>query len=895
LDSLRLALEEHPQRDTVRFSLLIRASDHFYSNPVERKNYIEQALSLAIELDFKKGIAEAHIYLTYYFMDRLEYADGIDNGLKALRVYENLHDQAGLYEAYNVLAGIYNRWGDFNKAREYMHNMEELVSRNSSLVDMQDFYYNMGFFTLQQKNFEEGVGWITKALAIYQERKNKYGIATCYFLLAKAEHGLGNTEAELHYYLKCIQVNKMTNHPEAIANTTSAHEGVGKIYIKLKEWRKAALHLDTSFVAATQMGSVNMLLKIYDDRGTLHEEQGNFKEALKYVRLNKVLSDSVLNKEKSKQLADAQTKYETEKKEQTITLLNQEKKFQNQLTYFLIAGFVLLGMAAVAIILLQQSRARKAGQLLTIQQSLNTKLVEMDKIKSRFFANISHEFRTPLTLIISPIEEKLSHAGLLQKEKISFQSIKRSANRLLELINQVLELSKLESGFMKLNMQPGKLYPFIMPILSSFDSLADVSQVRYSKDVRIPEVITLFDGDKLEKILTNLLSNAFKFSPKGEAVDLTVLAVEKNKSLGLKIEIKNSGAVIPQENFDKIFEPFFQGENNPASAIPGTGLGLSLVRELVKLHAGEIKVLSSIQDGTIFLLTLNFELSDLPEVKTITENANVMQVEDSAGMSLQSAVADDDTKETILIVEDSQDVRTLIRHGLEEQYNIIEAATGNIGVELVREKNIDLVVSDVMMPVMSGVELCHILKNDATTSHVPIILLTARADHESKLEGLRTGADDYVTKPFNMEELRARVNNLIGQRKKLIQKYHQQIVVHPHEITVTSLDERLLQNAIQFVEANLDNTELGVDKMATDMGMSRTNLHRKIKAITGQSTSEFIQDFRLRRAAILIEKKVNNISQIAYQVGFTDQSYFSKCFKKKFSVSPSEYQGSGLQ
>jgi DNA-binding response OmpR family regulator len=250
-------------------------------------------------------------------------------------------------------------------------------------------------------------------------------------------------------------------------------------------------------------------------------------------------------------------------------------------------------------------------------------------------------------------------------------------------------------------------------------------------------------------------------------------------------------------------------------------------------------------------------------------------------------------KETILIVEDNQDVRSLIRNGLETHYNIIETSTGKEGVEMACEHAVDLIVSDVMMPVMNGIELCHLLKSDERTSHVPIILLTARADHESKLEGLRTGADDYVIKPFNMQELQARIANLIDQRKRLIQKYNQRIIIQPHEITVTPLDERFIQKAIKIMEVNLDSSELTVEKMSDELGMSRSNLNRKIKAITGLPTSEFIQDFRLRRAALLIEKKVDTISQIAYQMGFNDQSYFTKCFKKKFGKTPSEYEGTG--
>ncbi|MFZ5999723.1 MAG: response regulator, partial [Bacteroidota bacterium] len=868
-----------------RFRLLITASDYSLSNPAESKRLLEEALLLASEIDFTKGKAEVYCSLTYYYFDRMDYARAVENGLQALRGYELMKDEMGIYESYNVLAGVYTGWRDFTKAREYMQLMEQIVKKNPSLVDEAAFCYTIGFFTLKQDDFKNGGEWIQRALRLYIDRNDQHQIASCYFLLAKSFEGLGSSSEALKSYQRSIDANKKNQHPNAPANTASAHEGIAKLLIGMKRLTTASAHLDTALRAATQIGSVNMLLKIFSDQAQLNETSGNFQKALAFERRYKQLSDSVLNTEKSKALAEAQAKYESEKKEQTIAMLNQQQKFQRQLTYFLTGGIALLTIAAIAIFLLQRSRTRKAKQLLTIEQSLNSQLIEIDKVKSRFFTNISHEFRTPLTLIISPVEEKLVSDGLSQKDKVFFQSIKRSAHRLLALINQVLELSKLESGFMKIHNHPGDLYHFIMPILSSFDSLADVSQVRYSKEVRIPTATVLFDYDKLETIITNLLSNAFKFTPKGEKVDLKLTSAERSDSVELTIEVRNSGTSIPRDQLTRIFDPFYRIEDGAFQGIPGTGLGLSLVKELVKLHGGTVDVVSNEKEGTRFTVSLTYQPAGSTVLPKETRRWSDSEIANNEG---HENAAPDDARETILVVEDSQDVRSLLRQGLAEQYNIVEAATGKMGVELAHDMPIDLIISDVMMPVMSGVELCHSLKNDEATSHIPIILLTARADHESKLEGLRTGADDYLTKPFNFQELNARISNLIVQRKKLVSRYNRSVVVKPHEITVTPLDERFIQRAIQFLEEHLDDSSLDVTRMTTALGMSRTNLHRKVKAITGLSTSEFIQDFRLRRAMLLIEQKTDSISQIAYQVGFNDQSYFTKCFKKKFGKTPSE-------
>lgn len=890
LDSLSAALEHHSQKDTIRFRLLITAGEYLYASPVKSKDYLKEALDLALELEFRKGVAEAYCSLAYYFWNRTDYPPAIEYCLLSLKEYEKIKYAKGQYGAYNILAGIYVSMKEFKEAEGYMQKMLELGKRDEGLIDYGTLYYNMGFLKMKQTQFKEGLELVNDALTIFVKKNEVIWQAQCYFFMASAKQELGEYEESIRYLKNCIRLTKLSNHPYSLGSLTSAHEAIGGIYIKLSRFDKALLHLDTAFNAARQIENQNTIIDIYRVLALLHEARGNFKEALKYERLHKAMNDSVLNKEKSKQLADSQTRYETEKKEQTIALLNQEKKFQNKLTGFLASGIALLGLSAITIFLLQRSRTRKAKELLAVQESLNTKLVEVDKTKSRFFANISHEFRTPLTLILGPIEEKLTTDKLDDKDKFTFQAIKRNSNRLLELVNQLLELSKLESGNMNLKLESGNLKDALLSIISSFDSLADVNQVRYLKDVHMAEAIVLFDRDKLEKILSNLLSNAFKFTPQAGLIEFIGTTSEKGATTELQLKIRNTGPMISTEMLNKIFEPFFQGENAAYRGIQGTGLGLSLVRELVKLHRGTVEV-SSDEKGTVFTVLLKFENS-LQRIDTVEQvefvHRPIISTEEMVD-SRDDLSIEENGKDTVLIVEDNADVRAFIRRGLESSYHILEAPHGEAGLHLANEQIPHLIIADVMMPKMSGIDLCYQLKNNEKTSHIPVIMLTARADHESKLEGLKTGADDYLIKPFNPEELVVRVNNLIEQRKRLAQKYNQKLIVQPHEIAVSSLDERFIQKIIKVVETHLDDTQLSVDIVTTELGISRTNLHKKLKAITGLATSEFIQDFRLRRAAQLIDKKTDNFAQIAFQVGFADQSYFTKCFKKKFDKTPSEY------
>ena len=888
LDSLKTELEKHTARDTARVKLLNAVAYYSYESPENTLKYSEEALQLANDLNYHGGKGAALTMIATYHWEKSDHQKALEYQFLALAAYEKGHRLKGIYQAYNNIAGLYLATHDYDKAIDYLNKAADIGKTNDSFVDYGNLYHNLGVTHSHKKEFEKAKEYFLKSLEIRQQRNDIYGQSVVHHDFAEALYESGDSKEAATNYEKSLVFARQINAPPVIASSLT---NLAKIYVERGELTKAEASLKETQLLLEKTQNKIMQQAVYGTYADLYEKKNDYRKALEYFRKKIHVKDSIFNEENIREMAEAENKYESQKKESEISLLNQKAETQVLWRNSLIAGLLITAAAAVAIYLLQRSRTRKAKLLLETQQLLNQQMSEADKLRSRFFANISHEFRTPLTLILSPVEEKLVTNELSQKDRISFQSIRRSANRLLELINQLLELSKLESGFMKLQLQPGDLYTFVMPILSAFDSMADVSQSKYNRAVSVPPTTVLFDADKLEKILNNLLSNAFKFSLRGGTVEVKVTGTEKEKSIDLRLEVRNSGPVIPADMQSKIFEPFFQGPTSSALGMQGTGLGLSLVKELVKLHQGGIHVTSTENDGTAFVVTLSFEKSDsLPEnIRSGKKIGEVPLVED---LPEQNGTESENGKEKILIVEDNMEVRALIRQGLEGAYHVVEAAGGKEGMDVASEKQVDLIVSDVMMPRMNGIELCNLLKNNELTSHIPVILLTAKADHESKLEGLRTGADDYLVKPFNMQELQARIGNLISQRKKLIRKYNQGLTIHPHEVTVTSLDERFMRRAIQIVEDNLDNMNLGVEMMADELGMSRTNLHRKLKSVTGLAISEFIQDFRLRRAAQLIAKKADTISQIAYQTGFSDQSYFTKCFKKKFGKTPSEF-GSG--
>jgi signal transduction histidine kinase/DNA-binding response OmpR family regulator len=901
-DSLYQALEGHTQDDSLRVKLLLQiARIEFYSHPNKMLSLAQEALEISEKINYDKGLGKCYTYLGIYYRSLGNIDKVADNAMKMLEVFERMGDDDGIAQAYTMLGLVHQEWKNYDKTKFYHQKALEINLKAGRKYDVSLSYINLGVVSGLTGDYEEALKYFKKHLTLKQELGDTAGISDSYINLGHTSLNKSDLKEAIHYFEMAIPiVKKMGRKNQAVnRSATIADERLASIYMGLaetnaknKNLERAVQYADSALVTAKKIKNKVRINEVYKVLSEIEKLRQRYKEALIYSELFYAYQDSIFTENKLNQITELEAKYETEKKEQTISLLEKDNEIKSLSRNFLLAGLASVMLIGALLFYFQRQKNKRNQVLLKKQEELNVKLLEADHLKSRFFANISHEFRTPLTLILTPVEEKLFSENLSQKDKISFQSIRRSANRLLELINQLLDQSKLESGFMKLQLQPGKLYNFVMPILSSFDSLADVSKVQFSKEIRIPEFTVMFDSDKLEKILNNLLSNAFKFSSPSERVDMKAIATEIQGSITLNVEIKNSGTVIPPDQLDRIFDPFFQGEHTPRHNMQGTGLGLSLVKELVKLHRGEINVSSSPGVGTVFIVTLPFERSNMPEVIPGAEKAELTNVLEN--LAENGSEEPDITKETVLVVEDNHEVRTLIRRGLEPQYNILEASTGKEGVQLAREKQTDLVISDVMMPVMNGVELCHLLKGDEITSHIPVILLTARADHESKLEGLRTGADDYIIKPFNMPELLARINNLIEQRKKLIRKYKDRIVVQPHEITVTPLDERFIQRALHLIENNLDNIAFDVEKMTSELGISRTNLHRKLKSITGMSTSEFIQDFRLRRAALLIEKRADSISQIAYQVGFNDQSYFTKCFKKKFGKTPSEFAAASV-
>ncbi|MCK5149122.1 response regulator [bacterium] len=526
---------------------------------------------------------------------------------------------------------------------------------------------------------------------------------------------------------------------------------------------------------------------------------------------------------------------------------------------------------------------------MALKQVESEKFRELDQMKSRFFTNISHEFRTPLTLILGRARQIIDLSGDETVRSKSHQQIK-SGNRLLTLINELLDLSRLDAGRMTLNAAEMDVLPLVREVCHAFESHAQQQDIELIVNEEAERVLLYFDHDKMEKIVSNLISNSVKFTPAGGRVDVTVCVGEC-----FELCVADTGSGIDKAHLPHIFDRFYQAGSGFVKDRQGSGIGLALTRELVKLHHGEIFVESEPDKGSVFTVRLPLGRSHLSDEEMtgmpIPHQGEGLEPDEltETGTSLSPEHNKNEAHPLLLIVEDNADMRAYIAEILSSDYQIFEAEDGLAGFEQAAERIPDLIISDVMMPKMDGNELCEKLKSDQRTSHIPVILLTARASIEHKIEGLELGADDYLTKPFDSAELIARTRNLIEQRHRLRERFGTEAVLGSSTHGLNSADQAFLKRAMNCLEQHLDNPDLDVPWFAQELGLSRSQLHRKLYGLTDKSTTEFIRFIRLKRAALLLEQKTASVSEIAYQVGFNNLAYFRKSFRGLYGMVPSEY------
>ena len=518
---------------------------------------------------------------------------------------------------------------------------------------------------------------------------------------------------------------------------------------------------------------------------------------------------------------------------------------------------------------------------LHIREMEGEKLRELSTLKSRFFANISHEFRTPLTLILGPIHNLQQQISGEEPTRL-LDIMQRNASRLLQLINQLLELSQLDTGNVGVYLRRGDFVAFIKGILISYEAMVKEKNIHVAIHSTHPRLFMLFDHEKMETVFHNLLANAFKFTPENGRVDVNIF-FPKHGSYARRIQVAvaDNGPGITGEKSVFVFDRFYQTDES-AREKGGSGIGLALVKELVELLHGTITYKTRTGGGAVFTVTLPRQESNVVVSTPDQKSEAVPKSRDSATVSAE------ENKSLILVIEDSADMRAFIRSGLEATYEVIEAADGLAGRDIALEAIPDLIICDVMMPEMDGFTVCRVLKNDEKSSHIPIVLLTSRADAEDKVSGLKTGADDYLVKPFDSDELRVRVANLIEVRRKLIAGLDKRGVLSSPVLNLPPLDKSFLEKVHEAIEKKMVDEKFGVDALCREMNMSERQFRRKLKSLTGQTPSQIVRSMRLQCARLLLDNNDLSIAEISFMVGFASPAYFTKTFREEFGVLPSE-------
>jgi signal transduction histidine kinase/DNA-binding response OmpR family regulator/predicted negative regulator of RcsB-dependent stress response len=905
------------------------------SEPDKAMQYAGQARKLADSLGFDRGQARALDNMGWVHYRRGELDKALSLSMQALRLSHKAKDTWESVNASINIASVYYEQENYAQAIAYFTQAFRMSEKLGDKLLQGRALNNLAFMYLKQGKYPLSLEYSFKALRNNEQTNDKY-------LISFSLRTIGDVYAKQADYAKALKYQRQAlEAAREVGNKymiVTALNRMGDVYTQLGDYGASLSSQRQALAISLEAGLRPDRVNIYRGMADAYVKTGDFRNAYHYQQLGLALNDSIFKERNSRQIAEMQARYENGRKEQENQLLRQENALkaavidnQSLERRWIYTGLafvgLLIGLAYVTNrrvanrnLLIQRQEAQMMEERLQndlrLERLESEKLAELNNLKSHFFANISHEFRTPLTLILAPLEKMMASPTFSTSHDHELKVMHRNTQRLLQLINQLLDLSRLESGSVKLEVSRGDLGRFVRVMAGSLSSLAESRGIDLALHLDTETPPSYFDKDKVEKVLYNLLSNALKFTGAGGKVTVSLDRVSDTAVHGgaagqgeageyVRISVQDTGKGIPQDQLTKIFDRFYQIDGSATREQEGSGIGLSLVKELVSLHRGTLHVESRPGEGACFTVHLPLFLSCPAEskllevaepqpvpVRTITAGQPEAPATETARAETAKKPAkpvEADGLPLLLIVEDNDEIRTYIREIFAGSYTVAEAANGQDGLTQAIATVPDVIISDLMMPLMDGVELCTRLRQDQRTSHIPLILLTAKASVESRISGFQTGADDYVTKPFHPVELLARVKNLVESRRQLRERFSREVKLQPKDITVASVDELFLQKVLAVVEENLGEAEFSVENLESQMSMSKMQLYRKLKALTGQSPSEFMRNLRLKRAASLISQRSGNISEIAYSVGFNNLSYFAKCFKELYQVTPSEY------
>lgn len=843
------------------------------------KEYGLLALDNAKRTDDWRTLSSIYVLLGNRSFQRASYPEALIYYLKLDSIYTSQDDlDKSLAAAYTNIGMIYSELRD-SRAIDYINKSIE-VYRTLGLEE--GVHYGevaLGTYYDLQNEKKKAIVHLLKAEEYYEGYGDLRILGGIYRRLGSAYLNLNDLKNAEFYLLKASSIPEKSSDQTAIA---ALEANLGDLYVHKKEYDKAISHFKRAIEVLDELNDKRPLgieyLNTY--RGLYEAYRSNKEYENGLVVLEKLveLESEVQKSQNQLEVEELNKKYQTDKQQQEIELLTSQtelakQKSKNQRNLF-IGGMSVMGLALISLFFLFKNK-----------QKTNRRLKELEAAKSKFFANISHEFRTPLTLISGPVAHQLSKDSLSTDDKTDLGLIQRNADRLLNLVNQLLDLSKIEAGHRKLMVSKGDLKLFLGYLIEPFQYQAEQKGMSLEHDVQISGE-TWFDKEIVEKVVANLLSNAIKYSKKGGQIRFEL----RQEGTKVKMELTNESSNITEKDLPKLFDRFYQN----SSLNPGVGIGLSLIKELVQLCGGTLRASKPNKATVLFQVLLPvtkgaFAKEDL--VATDESGENYPQFLENTILEKDPEADDfmDSDLPLLLVIDDNAEICLFIKNLFKKEYRIIEAENGEEGINKALKTIPDMIISDIMMPVKDGIHLSHVLKNDERTSHIPIILLTAKSGEENELKGLKAGADSYMVKPFREEKLRLVMERLLATRESIREKLDKQVILKPQEVELTDADSQLLNRIKQVLDQNLTDPQFNAQSFCEQVGLSRMHLHRKLKALTGRSTSEFLRLHRLKSAAKLLEHGEANIAEVGYAVGFNQPAYFSTAFKQHFGCSPSAY------
>lgn len=929
IDSLLSALSKS-KNDTVKINILNELGWQVYksSNYKSALSYANQAMQLSEKNDFKKGKAKAYNTLGSISLETGDFEKAIENFSTSIDLKKQMGSTHELSSSYSNLGIAYAQKGIYHQALKCFHESLRLDEEAKDKMGIAYSRANIGLVYYSKHDYELALKNYLIAHKIYESGTDKgtvamslINIGNVYNQMGQYSKALENLHASLDItqkiegrdYMKVLNYGSLgtaykniSDYPQAlnyfqkaiktaeqigdILGAASNYQQSGEVYILQKNPVLAKEFTQKALDLSKEIQSLELSRGIYQNLSEADGMLGNYKDAYRNHKLFTAYKDSLFNQENIKEITRLEMDREFLEQENEIAIRDARLEIHRKQQYLYLSG--IFGLCAIGGLLFFQNKQRKkfSKKQLDEQQKVTASLLELDITKSRFLTNITHEFRTPLTLIKGQVELMKNNSELNNSNNVRLNEIEVNSQILLDLINKLLDLSKLESGTYQLNFQKGDLLQEIKNIYAMFDSLAQQKNIELKLEIQpdahafLSDQSVAFSRDAITSIIANLLSNALKFTENNGKIELKVKYEFPDF---INIYIVDNGLGISEKNISKIFDRFYQADDSSIRNHGGSGIGLALVKEFAVLHGGDISVKSEEGKGTEFIVYLN--ISNQVSDEIITENSSQnLTITNLNYKNFNYTIPENQDFPLVLIVEDNEDLQKFIKESLSDLFNIKIAQNGEEGFHFAKTFIPDLIISDVMMPKMNGIDLCQNLKSDTVTSHIPVILLTAKSGEENKLKGLQIGADDYLIKPFSVKELTIRANNLIKQRRLLRNKFSTSVVLKPEEMELTSRDQDFLNKIISIVEENINNAEFGVENLAEKMSLSTSQLNRKLKAITNQTTVKIIRNVKLQKAYEMLKANADNIAGIAYSTGFESPGYFTKVFKEHFGFLPSD-------